>query len=60
MMSRLRRSLRDQKGQGMTEYIIIVILIALAVLIAVRFLGQTVQEKTSAAGSTVGALSIPP
>jgi Flp pilus assembly pilin Flp len=59
MLTRVRRSLRDQKGQGMTEYIIIVILIALAVLIAVKFLGSAVSEKTSAAGSKVGGLSIP-
>jgi Flp pilus assembly pilin Flp len=60
MLTRVRRSLRDQKGQGMTEYIIIVILIALAVLIFTRFLGQKVGSKTSEAGNKVGSLTIPP
>jgi hypothetical protein len=44
----------------MTEYIIIVILIALAVLIFTRFLGQKVGTKTSEAGSKIGDLTIPP
>jgi Flp pilus assembly pilin Flp len=60
MLTRVRKSLRREEGQGMTEYIIIVILIALAVLIAVRFLGSKVEEKTSAAGEKVGGLTIPP
>jgi Flp pilus assembly pilin Flp len=59
MLTKVRKSLRREEGQGMTEYIIIVILIALAVLIAVRFLGGKVQEKTSEAGEKVGGLTIP-
>jgi Flp pilus assembly pilin Flp len=60
MLTRVRKSLRDEKGQGMTEYIIIVILIALAVLVFTRFLGSKVGEKTSEAGEKVGSLTIPP
>ena len=58
MLTKIRKSLRRQEGQGMTEYIIIVILIALAVLIAVRFLGSKVQQKTSEAGAAVGGLTV--
>jgi hypothetical protein len=36
-----------------------VILIALAVLIFTQFLGQTVGNKTNAAGAKVGGLTIP-
>lgn len=55
----IRKKLKDQKGQGMTEYIIMVILIALAVLIFTQFLGQQVGNKTNAAGAKVGGLTIP-
>jgi len=60
MLKAVRKSLRDEKGQGMTEYIIMVILIALAVLIFTRFLGTKVGSQTSAAGSKIGSLTIPP
>ena len=39
--------LRSQRGQGMTEYIIIVALIAVAAIAVYQFFGQTVRNQTS-------------
>lgn len=36
-----------QRGQGMTEYIIIVALIAVAAIAAFQFFGQTIRSQTS-------------
>jgi len=49
--------LRNEKGQGMTEYIIIVALIAIAAIAAFTYFGKTVRTQTatmteSLAGST--------
>lgn len=39
---------RNEKGQGMTEYIIIVALIAIAAIAAFTYFGQTVRTQTTA------------
>ncbi|GEM_PF-1190064 len=44
-LSRLGLKSRDQRGQGLAEYIIIVILVAIIVLVAVRFFGKEVYNK---------------
>ena len=43
-----------QKGQGMTEYIIIVALIAVAAIAVYQFFGQTIRSQTSAIANEVG------
>lgn len=40
--------LRNQRGQGMTEYIIIVALIAIAAIAAFSYFGKTVRDQTAA------------
>jgi len=40
--------MKDQSGQGMTEYIIIVALIAVAAIAAFAYFGQTVRNQTAA------------
>lgn len=42
------RTLSRQRGQGMTEYIIIVALIAVAAIGVYSYFGQTVKSQTSA------------
>lgn len=42
-------SLRKQLGQGMTEYIIIVALIAIAAIGSFQFFGQTARSQAAAA-----------
>lgn len=49
-----------QRGQGMTEYIIIVALIAVAAIAVYQFFGQTIRSQTSGiarevAGQSAGA-----
>lgn len=38
-MKRIMDFLKDEEGQGMTEYILVVALIAIAVIIAIKFFG---------------------
>lgn len=55
-VNKLVNRLRKQDGQGMTEYIIIAILIAIVVLIAVRQLGTSVKTKFEKAKTEVDGL----
>lgn len=50
-------SLRKQLGQGMTEYIIVVALIAVAAITAYQFFGQTVRSQTSGIAAEVAGQS---
>jgi len=45
---KLFKHLRNQSGQGMTEYIIIVALIAIAAIAGFSYFGQTVRHQTAA------------
>ncbi|MGM0416714.1 MAG: hypothetical protein ACQEQK_07155 [Thermodesulfobacteriota bacterium] len=45
---KLFKRLKNQSGQGMTEYIIIVALIAIAAIAVFTYFGSTVQEQTAA------------
>ena len=63
MTTQLQRSARSQRGQGMTEYIIIVALIAIAAITVYQFFGSTVRNQTAAiaqelAGSDGGPAKI--
>jgi Flp pilus assembly pilin Flp len=52
-----RRSLRgDDRGQGMAEYIIIVILVAIIVLVAIRLFGKSVYNQFSNAKGEIDTL----
>jgi len=42
------RSVSRQAGQGMTEYVIIVALIAIAAIAVYQFFGNTVRDQTAA------------
>jgi Flp pilus assembly pilin Flp len=48
---------RRQRGQGMTEYIIIVALIAVAAIGVYSFFGETVREQTAAIANEVAGQS---
>ncbi len=45
---KLFKNLRNQAGQGMTEYIIIVALIAIAAIAGFTYFGRTVRNQTAA------------
>lgn len=44
---------RQQRGQGMTEYIIIVALIAVAAIGVYQFFGQTIRQQTAGIAAEV-------
>ena len=48
---------RKQRGQGMTEYIIIVALIAVAAIAVYQYFGQTIRSQTSAIANEVAGKS---
>lgn len=53
-----RRSLKPaQRGQGMTEYIIIVALIAVAAIAVYQFFGQTIRAQTAGIAKEVAGQS---
>jgi pilus assembly protein Flp/PilA len=43
----------DERGQGMTEYIILVALIAIAAIAAVKYFGGKTRDSFQAAGDSV-------
>ena len=48
--------IREEKGQGLAEYIIIVILVAIIVLVAVRLFGRSVFNQFGNATSQISDL----
>jgi len=52
-----KRFKRKQRGQGMTEYIIIVALIAVAAIAVYQFFGQTIRSQTSGIAKEVAGQS---
>jgi Flp pilus assembly pilin Flp len=47
------KMLRGQKGQGMTEYILLVALIAIAVIVAVKYFGSKTKTAFTDSADTV-------
>ncbi|MBL7661915.1 pilus assembly protein [bacterium] len=56
MLKSLRNRLCGQRGQGMAEYIIIVILVAIIVLVAVRLFGKSITNQFSNATNEIDEL----
>ena len=48
---------RKQRGQGMTEYIVIVALIAVAAIAVYQFFGQTIRSQTAGIAQEVSGKS---
>ena len=53
-MKRLNGSLRHVRGQGMTEYIIIVALIAVAAIGVYSYFGKTIRNQSASIAAAVG------
>ena len=51
IMDSLKRAFRNEKGQGMVEYILLVLVIALVAVVAFRALGTEVSNKADEATS---------
>lgn len=50
--------LRDQRGAGMTEYIILVGVIAMLAIVAFRFFGSSVSSKINQQAGTVNNIEV--
>ena len=48
---------RDEQGQGLAEYALILALIAIASIVALMFMGNQVSDKMSIIGSTLGSVA---
>ena len=58
MNASIRRASRSyQRGQGMTEYIVIVALIAVAAIAVYQFFGQTVRSQTAGIAQEISGQS---
>lgn len=51
--------MRDESGQDLAEYAILIGLIALAVIVAVQLLGGTISNIFNAIGTTLQSYNIP-
>ena len=55
-MVRRKSLLNNERGQGMAEYIIIVILVAIIVLVAIRFFGKSITNQFENATEEIDTL----
>ena len=55
-VARLARRSGEERGQGLAEYIIIVILVAIIVLVAVKFFGKSVFNQFENATNEINTL----
>jgi pilus assembly protein Flp/PilA len=49
----LERARRDQEGQGLAEYALILALIAIVAIVALLFLGSQISDKLTVIGNAV-------
>ncbi len=52
-----RSILKNESGQGMTEYIILLVLVAVACITAVNTLGGTIKDKLQGARNRINSVS---
>ena len=52
-MTPLRRLLRDETGQNMTEYILLIVLVAVGLLLVYRRYGEALQNRFIGSGNTL-------
>jgi Flp pilus assembly pilin Flp len=57
-MQKLLKLIKDRRGAGMTEYIILVGVIALLSIAAFRFFGKSVSEKIQKQSDTVKGIEV--
>jgi len=48
---------RDERGQGLAEYALIIALIAIVAIVALLFMGAQVSDKLSVIGSTLESVA---
>lgn len=53
LMKKVREFARNEEGQGLVEYVLIIALIAIVVIVALTFLGLRVGNKINAVGNAL-------
>ena len=53
IMDSLKRAFRNEKGQGMVEYILLVVVIALVALVGFKAIGTAANEKADEAAGNI-------
>ncbi|MEO0074814.1 MAG: Flp family type IVb pilin [candidate division WOR-3 bacterium] len=56
IINKITALFKNEEGQGMVEYIIIIVLIAIAAIVAFRFLSSKTKQKISEIGKSVERL----
>jgi len=56
-MDSLKRAFRNEKGQGMVEYILLVLLIAIVAFGAFKLLGEEVENRANEATTKLNSVS---
>ena len=54
MMDQVKTLHRDESGQGMAEYGLIIALVAVICIVAFQLLGRSIGEKVQEVGDTIG------
>ena len=57
LLLRIERKLRDEAGQGLAEYALILALIALVVIVALTFMGAQVSQELSNVGYSIDSVT---
>jgi Flp pilus assembly pilin Flp len=57
-MKSVKHMLQSERGQGMTEYIIIAVLVALVVLFSINRFGAALRTRFGQATATVGSVNV--
>lgn len=60
LMKKVREFVKNEEGQGLVEYALIIALVALLVIVALKFLGGTVGNTYNNVGATLGGTTPAP
>jgi pilus assembly protein Flp/PilA len=56
-LARLIAAYRDEDGQGLAEYALIIALVALLAIVALMFMGSQVSDKLTIIGNTIASVA---
>lgn len=59
MMDLITRLVNDEEGQGLVEYALIIVAVALVVFVGLKILGNSMNEKFNQIGEKIGEVTMP-